>query len=164
VSLAPGKTTSLAIQIEPAWKNILECAAIEVFELMASVKLEPMDSSAGKPHGDTTAIVGMAGALCGMTAIRCSRESAGKLASCMLGSEASSNSSTIGDALGELCNMVAGNFKSKFSSLAEHCMLSVPTVISGEDYSMQPIDPFETVVVALDYEGSAIWITLIVHT
>lgn len=164
MSSAMGKTTSTAVQIDPGWKNILECAAIEVFELMANVKLEPVPSSAGKPHGDTTAIVGLAGALCGMTSIRCSGDSASKLASRMLGGDAGSNPSTIGDALGELCNMVAGNFKSKFSTLADHCMLSVPTVIRGEDYSMQPIDPFDIVIVALNFEGSPIWVSLIVHT
>ena len=36
--------------------------------------------------------------------------------------------------LGELRNMIAGNFKLKVTSLADHCMLSVPTVITGDDY------------------------------
>ena len=38
------------------------------------------------------------------------------------------------DALGEICNMVAGNFKNKVSGLGNGCMLSVPTVITGRDY------------------------------
>ena len=98
-------------------------------------------------------MVGMAGVLCGLTSIRCSGETATRLASFMLDGEAASNPATVGDALGELCNMVAGNFKSKISSLSDRCMLSVPTVIRGEDYSLQPAGPNEGFNLTLAYEG-----------
>ena len=148
---------------EPSWKALLENAATEVFEMMASARLEPMADSAEEPQGDRTAMVGMAGALCGMTTIRCSGESAAKLASRMLDGEAAMNPSTASDALGELCNMVAGNFKSKVATLADRCMLSVPTVISGEDYVMQPVSVSEGFSLALSFEGAPVWISLIVH-
>lgn len=149
------------VRPEPAWKTILESAAVEVFEMMAGVRLEP--APADEPKGDHTAMVGMAGALCGMTTIRCSGETAGRLASRMLDGEAASNPATVGDALGELCNMVAGNFKSKISNLADHCMLSVPTVIRGEDYVLQAVSSNEGFVVPLSCEGRPIWISLLVH-
>lgn len=148
---------------EPSWKALLESAATEVFEMMAGARLEPTASAADEPKGDRTAMVGMAGALCGMTTIRCSGESAAKLASRMLGGEAAMNTSTACDALGELCNMVAGNFKSKVSSLGDRCMLSVPTVISGEDYVLQPVSFSEGFSLALSFEGAPIWISLIIH-
>ena len=81
----------------------------------------------------------------------------------MLGGDAASNPSTARDALGELCNMVAGNFKAKVSNLADHCMLSVPTVISGEDYSMETTQPSDGVTVALVFDGEPIWVALIIH-
>jgi len=40
------------------------------------------------------------------------------------------------DAIGEIGNMVAGNFKNKISGLGDGCMLSVPTVMSGTDYKV----------------------------
>jgi chemotaxis protein CheX len=82
----------------------------------------------------------------------------------MLGGDAASNPSTARDALGELCNMIAGNFKSKISSLADHCMLSVPTVISGEAYSMETLEPSDGVTVALTYDAEPIWVSLITHS
>jgi len=151
------------VRPEPVWKSILECSAIEVFNLMANVHLTPAPAAAGEPHGDRTAMVGMAGALCGMTTIRCSGEIAAKLATQMLGADATSNPSTVSDALGELCNMVAGNFKSKISNLADHCMLSVPTVISGEDYTLEPASPVENFIVDFEYDAATIWICLTVH-
>jgi len=70
----------------------------------------------------------------------------------------------VGDALGELCNMVAGNFKSKITSLADHCMMSVPTVIWGEDYVMQTVQPNSGFQFALEYEGFPVWFSLVTHT
>lgn len=151
-----------SVQPEAHWKTILEVAAIEVFQLMAGARLVPNPASSREPHGEKTAMVGLAGALRGMATIRCSNQTATKLASLMLESSGASNQAT-SDALGELCNMVAGDFKSKISTLADHCMLSVPTVISGEDYFMQHSESTETFQVALTYEGDPIWVSIIIH-
>jgi chemotaxis protein CheX len=151
------------VAFDPSWKALLEIATIEVFEMMAGVRLE-VDPAPAEEKGEQTAMVGMAGALCGMTTIRCSRAASAKFASLMLGGDAASNPSTARDALGELCNMVAGNFKGKVNTLADQCMLSVPTVITGDDYSLSPLDPAEGATIALTYEGEPIWISLIIHS
>ncbi len=151
------------VPFDPNWKPIMEMAAIEVFELMVGVRLKVSPTAPATPAGEQTAMVGMAGALCGMTTIRCAGKTSGKLASLMLGSETDANTSTARDALGELCNMIAGNFKAKVSTLADHCLLSVPTVITGESYSMETSDPTESVVVVLDHEGQPIWVSLVIH-
>ena len=158
------RSAEMQVHPEPGWKTILECATIEVFEMMANTRLQPTSAQPAEPAGDRTAMVGMAGALCGMTTLRCSNQLALKLASLMLGSDAASNPATVGDALGELCNMVAGNFKSKVSNLADHCMLSVPTVITGESYSMQTLNPVELFQLSLLYDNDPIWVSLIVHS
>jgi chemotaxis protein CheX len=148
--------------LDPHWKSILECAAIEVFNMMAGLELAPFaEPPAGWPKGEQTAMVGLAGALCGMITIRCSTATASKAAGNMLGQDAAGNPSMTSDAMGELCNMVAGNFKSKITSLANDCMLSVPTVIYGESYTMQTVPPNEGFELALSLGAEPIWITLI---
>ena len=142
----------------------MECAAVEVFELMAGVRLELNQTPIGEPRGEHTAMVGMAGALCGMTTLRCTQAASAKFASLMLGEEAASSPSSARDALGELCNMIAGNFKSKISTLGDHCMLSVPTVITGADYSMDMAEPNEGLSVILMFNGEPIWVSLIIHS
>jgi len=159
-----GKPAETHAQLDPHWKGILECAAIEVFGMMANTKLSVVAEQPEKPHGEQTAMVGLAGALCGMITIRCNKETAQNLAAQMLGENAKSDPSMVGDALGELCNMVAGNFKSKITSLADHCMLSVPTVIWGEDYVMQTVQPNSGFQVALECEGSPVWLSLVTHS
>jgi chemotaxis protein CheX len=151
------------VRPEAGWKTILEIAALEVFQMMAGAQLQVVQSPPEEPTGKHTAMVGLAGALCGMVILRCEEETGSKLASFMLGGDAASNPSTIRDALGELCNMVAGNFKSKISTLADHCMLSVPTVISGEDYVMETAEPTEGFRVVLSLEGALIWTSVIIH-
>lgn len=158
-----GKPMETHVQLDPHWKGILECAAIEVFALMAGTELTQLEEQPDQPHGEQTAMVGLAGALCGMVTIRCKPETAKKLATRMLGEDAKSDQSMVGDALGELCNMVAGNFKSKITSLADRCMLSVPTVIWGEDYVMQMVQPNSGFQLALECEGLPVWFSLAIH-
>jgi chemotaxis protein CheX len=109
-------------------------------------------------------MVGMAGALRGMTTICCSSDTAIKLARKMAGDEAAKDPNIVSDSMGELCNMVAGNFKAKVTSLADHCMLSVPTVISGDNYLMQAVEPSEILQVAPDFEASPIYSSLITQS
>ena len=40
------------------------------------------------------------------------------------------------DAVGEICNMIAGNFKHQISELTDDCSLSPPTVVVGTDYRL----------------------------
>lgn len=70
---------------------------------------------------------------------------------------------TIRDALGEICNMVAGSFKVQVSDLATQCWLSVPTVVSGSDHHLFPLADGMRMQVARTFEGSLLWITLDLH-
>ena len=57
------------------------------------------------------------------------------IASAMLGgTPVEESDDSLDDAVGELCNMVAGGWKNRIPSLASTCALSPPTVISGCDY------------------------------
>lgn len=161
-STRPG--TQVTVPFDPNWKTILECAVMEVFEMMAGTRLEPNPNPSEEPHGEQTAMVGMAGALCGMTTLRVSKDAATQLASQMLGGDAASNPQTARDAVGELCNMIAGNFKAKITNLADHCMLSVPTVITGEDYSFSTLEPTEGITLSMVFNGDPLWVSLVTHS
>ena len=66
--------TSRAEQIakpDTHWKSLLECAAREVFSMMAGVELTDFAEAPLESKGELTAMVGLAGALCGMITIRC---------------------------------------------------------------------------------------------
>jgi len=149
------------------WRRALYEAAAEVFEMMVGEPVSPHeDTAAAAGATDTTAMVGLAGSLCGILSIRCATSSAVGIASKMLGEPVQSAECVEQqlDALGEICNMVAGNFKSKITALADQCLLSVPTVIWGDDYVIQTIPPHEGFQVALSLDGEPLWFSLIIHS
>jgi hypothetical protein len=56
--------------------------------------------------------------------------------------------------------MVAGNFKNKISGLGEGCMLSVPTVVTGNDYSLHSLADSPPLEVRLQFEDQPLIISL----
>jgi outer membrane protein OmpA-like peptidoglycan-associated protein len=96
---------------EENWLPVLELAVEEVFEIMLGCRMKPTVQCERKPSGEFIAMVGLAGALCGILTVCCSAKTAAQLAKSMLGETADSEEQ-VADALGEICNMVAGNFES----------------------------------------------------
>jgi chemotaxis protein CheX len=141
------------------WPTLLDIATREVFEIMLSCQLT---KSAGGEEADlnVTSMVGLAGLLCGVLSVRCGQQTAALITSKMLGVDLAKVGPEIADALGEICNMVAGNFKNKITGLSEGCMLSPPTVITGSDYSLQSMSDSPALEVRLQFEGLPIVICL----
>jgi chemotaxis protein CheX len=121
------------------WIPLLETATREVFELMLGCELTVPAAAAEEPTPEVTAMVGLAGMLCGVLSVRCDGQAAALMTSKMLGVELDKVGAEVSDALGEVCNMVAGNFKNKIAGLAEGCLLSPPTVVTGSDYSLHSL-------------------------
>ena len=67
------------------------------------------------------------------------------------------------DALGEIANMIAGNFKGKLSGVGNHCMLSVPTIIVGTDYEARSLTGGNTIELIFEFESKPLWVTLELH-
>jgi len=145
------------------WQPLLELATREVFEIMLGCKLESQPGQ-GQAPAEFTAMVGLAGQLCGLLTLRCSAESAALMASKMLGATVSQADEQMWDAIGEIANMVAGNFKNKLTGMADRCMLSVPTVITGSDYSCRSMADTGPLEVNLAFEGAAITVAVEIHS
>ena|SRR5581483_6553150 len=155
--------------VEANWTAVLKEAIAEVFSMMLGCEIEaedggvraetPPDSGQengkGQPsievvfHRDSrgecgntnevTAVVGIAGELCGVFNFACGTPAARMMAAKMLGIEEELAGEQQWDALGEICNMIAGNFKSKLPGIGEHCMLSVPTIVVGSNYQVRSL-------------------------
>lgn len=112
---------------------------------------------------DVTSMVGLAGQLCGIVSIRCNTKSAADMASRMLGIDPDKVGPEMWDAVGEVCNLVAGNLKHKVDGLGDGCMLSVPTVIRGADYRVT--SPGNKHLHAVfRFEGEPVVLSLEVHS
>ena len=145
-----------------SWLPLLELAVREVFEIMLGCKLEPL-VNLDDTTLEFTAMVGLAGQLCGVVAMRSTAKSAVLMASKMLGIDPKEAGQQTWDAMGEVCNMVAGNFKNKLTGMGDKCMLSVPTVITGADYSFHSLADAGPLEVMFLFEGSPLLVSLEIH-
>jgi len=145
------------------WAPMLELACREVFDIMLGCKLGEPGANDATPM-EFTAMVGLAGQLRGVLSLRCSSKSAASMAARMLGVEIAHGDEQMWDAVGEIANMIAGNFKNKLTGMADGCMLSVPTVITGSDYSCRPLTDSGTLEVRLAFEGAPMSVELQVHS
>jgi len=152
-------TSFVARSHEENWLPVLELAVEEVFEIMLGCRVKPMAQSEQVPSREFTAMVGLAGALCGILTVCCDAKTAGEVAKRMLGDTADSQQQ-VADALGEVCNMIAGNFKNKLAGTDGRCMLSVPTVISGGEYSFHSLAEGTSLEAVLLFEGAPIAVRL----
>ena len=142
-------------------RTILDLATREVFELMAGITLDGRGEEAATEL-DMTAMIGLAGSLCGVISVRCSSEAARSIAGKMLGVSEVEAERSMRDAIAEIVNMVAGNFKSKLTG-SDHCMLSIPTVISGADYQLCSVDVGKVVQLFVSFGKYPINVAMELH-
>jgi chemotaxis protein CheX len=155
--------TSAAVRShEENWQPILVLAVEEVFEIMLGCRVKAAPRSEHGIHGEFTAMIGLAGSLCGVLSVCCDAQTAKQLAKCMLGDIVNSQDQ-VSDALGEICNMVAGNFKNKLSGMDGRCMLSVPAVISGGEYQFRSLANGDLLDVCVLFEGAPVSVRLELH-
>ena len=155
-------TEKRGAQVRPdaTWPALMVNAAREVFQMMARIDVEHHLDPPGRPSGSVSALIGVAGAISAVLRVRCSPETAAHVAMRMLGGVEQPAKAASEDAIGEIANMVAGNFKSKISTLGDGCVLSVPTIVSGEDYEVRQVGKGERIEVCLDTENRVVWLIM----
>ena len=146
------------------WPALIVTATQEVFHLMAGIEVQHVPDPPGRPSGNVSALIGLAGAMSAVLRVRCSPETTEHVASKMLGGDGIPEKSACQDALGEIANMVAGSFKAKIAALVDGCALSVPTIVTGEDYEVRQVGKGERIEVCVDCEGRPVWLTLEIST
>jgi chemotaxis protein CheX len=144
------------------WLRLLEASTREVFQTMLGEPAAPTvyDHEEFPPTADFTALVGLSGALEGSLRVRCQAVAAYLMGSRLVGMPLDPQDELIVDALGEIANMVAGNFKAKIPGLADACRLSVPTVFQGQEFTMASMARGEVLEACFLFHGSPFWVSL----
>jgi chemotaxis protein CheX len=137
----------------------------EIFRMMFGFEIsvmEALDLELLSPEpAELTAIVGFSGVMRGSCQIRIGSQAARAIASAMLGGvPIEEDDDSINDALGELCNMLAGGWKNGIPALSSECALSPPTVISGKDYKVHMHKPSVSLSRTYQFEVHALYLTL----
>jgi len=115
----------------------LDASVEEVFQLMLGLTCRRTAQPPPPEAEFVTAVVGFGGALSGACVLRSGGGAALRIAAQMTGMEFAGIDDTVKDAMGEICNMLAGTWKGAAPELAARCMLSVPAVITGRDYNLR---------------------------
>lgn len=109
--------------------NRLDSAVSEVFEMMLERSCNPMDEDVSIVDGRIVARIQFTGAITGECILYASSATAAITAEALLGTASSEPCDPmVDDAIGELCNMIAGGWKSKLEHPQAGCLISVPAV------------------------------------
>ena len=160
------RETREQIYPEGGWIPLVRSSIQDVFEIMLGCKVEISATTPPENLQAITAVIGLAGYVTGTLNLRCSAATARAIAGIMLGfavEDGPAGEEIVYDALGEICNMVAGSFKGRIPGVEEACSLSTPTIVTGSDYQVHTIANGERVMAAFSFNGSPVWVSLELH-
>jgi chemotaxis protein CheX len=112
----------------------LDSSVEEVFHMMLGAACASTEEIPVEEAETITAVVGFGGLLSGACVFRSGSSAALNIAAKLTGMEFLEIDDTVKDAIGEVCNMLAGAWKGRVPDLAANCGLSIPAVITGSNY------------------------------
>jgi chemotaxis protein CheX len=131
-------------------------ATKEVFGTMVMMEVAdayPLREPVSAFQCNVTAMVGFAGIYSGIISVNCPLPLALTVTSNMLGMEVEDMCEDVNDALGEIANMLGGQLKMLLSKGGLDILLSIPTVISGEEYTVSVLKEHDSVIIPFTCEG-----------
>lgn len=142
----------------------LDASVEEFCSMMLAVECQRQTEPVQTEGETVTAVVGFGGLLSGACIIRASYPAAMKLAGLMIGMDFEQVDDDVKDAIGEICNILAGAWKGKVPGLGGNCALSVPTVVTGRDYHLR----VQSLKFRLDHayrvDDAAFEVTIVCHS
>jgi len=162
MTLSETVTTSTNLREEELARYVIT-AAKEVFSTMVMMELEdhyPLREPVTKLHCSITGMVGLAGIYSGILSIHSPQSLALRITSNMLGMDVDEVGEDVNDALGEIANMLGGHVKQVLSKGGLDLNLSIPTVISGESYSVNCMADKDCVIIPFSWDGEGFLIGL----
>jgi chemotaxis protein CheX len=108
-----------------------------------------------------TGMVGFAGTYSGIISVHCPINLAMKITSNMLGMECDEVNEDLNDAIGEISNMLGGSIKQVLSKGGMDVKLSIPTVISGDSYTVNALSDSDCVAIPFAIEGDRFLVGLV---
>lgn len=118
-----------------------------VLTTMAGIQCQlgtPALKASPAPTHDVSALVGFSGEVTGSVVVTFSEKAAIDVVEAFAGEELSLDSEDFADAIGELCNMIAGNAKKDFGLKAN---IGIPTVIIGPGHTVARLRDVPCIVV-----------------
>ena len=117
-------------------------ATVHVLKTMAHT-----DVTAGKPYlkkekvaqGDVSGLIGLTGDVSGTISVSFSEKSILSIVSAMFGEEVRALNDEIGDAVGEIANMISGQARQALEAMGRPLQAAIPSVIMGKGHQITHI-------------------------
>ena len=137
-------------------------ATKEIFStmVMMDISLEKVMDDHGKLTDTITAMIGLAGTHKGVLAVHFPYTVAMAITSSFLMMDVEEMNDDVHDAMGEIANMLGGNIKTILSAKGRDIDLSMPSTISGSEYSFQSDSDIEKVIVRFGTEKGSFMVEL----
>jgi len=125
-------------------KESIATSVAELFDTMLDMEATPFDEQDVLPL-DGRCIIGtlsFAGEVIGNIDIQLSDEASRIVTAAMLGMEPEDieEEEEIKDVVREVCNIVGGNLKSGFEDVGLQCVISTPSITSGDDFEIETLN------------------------
>jgi chemotaxis protein CheX len=139
--------------------DLVQSAVSEIFDTMLNIKVVAQPAGTpinnGEPH--VAGSVGFSGSsLCGVVYIYTSSNLARKITCGLLGLEESDieGDEMVNDAVGELANMVVGQLKSRLCDRGITCILTVPSIVRGTNFTIEAVSSTSRRVMTFQCAGN----------
>jgi chemotaxis protein CheX len=144
--------------------QLVTSAITGVFATMLKIPIqkEPPGSAIlnGEPH--VAGSVGFIGELSGVVYVYSTVNFARKMTRAMVGSkEADTGDEMVNDAIGEISNMIVGNIKSRLTDRGLGCILTIPSIVRGSHFTIQPTSSTERRVCSFQCDGSQVVVEIL---
>jgi CheY-specific phosphatase CheX len=122
-------------------KGFITNAVREVFDTMLSMEVEAVEEPSAANYNGNRIVgsIGFAGLVMGNLNLHVEEAFARRMTAAMLDMEADDieGSEDIHDVIGEICNMICGDLKSRLCDEGLTCELSIPSITSGKEFTIE---------------------------
>lgn len=138
-------------------------ATVEIFTGMVMMEIsqdgQPLDTL-GPMKCSITGMVGLAGKHKGVLAVHIPDTLAFAITSSFLGLEVDEMNEDVQDAIGEIANMLGGNVKTILSDKGRDIQLSLPSTISGDEYTFMSQNEVDQVIIPFSAPAGTFFVEL----
>lgn len=146
---------------------LVNSAVTEVFGTMLNMNLSCGSVADGDHRNGETHVagaVGFIGQIAGVVYIHVPEPFAKEITGQLLGLSESEieGHEMVNDAMGEMANMIVGHMKSRFSDRGVPCVLTIPSVVRGCNFSIEAVSTTESRLYAYQYQKRRLIVELLV--
>ena len=151
---------------EDAIRRAISTTLVETFDAMASMKLDAVSGErpSALDKGRMVGAIHFGGEVVGVMSFHLSEELARMVTAAMLGiaMDEIEGFEAVKDVIGELANITAGNLKTEFLDAGLTCIISTPSITSGSDFRIDPVDIGPPIVLAFKHDEHDVMVELCV--